>query len=265
MIRELYKAFHAGERTLVNKLLLACSEGTRVANEAIITQLLKKQLAKNHSGNGHGVIVLPGFMGGDRYNRSLVNYLNSLGYMASGWNLGRNLGHGRGIRERMAREIDFRVQQTGEKVTLIGHSLGGLHSRELARAIPDQIERVITLGSPFGRTRSDPTVVSKVYWTLNKNRDRTHVPDDLRPAPPVPLTSVFTRSDAIIDWRNARQRGGHHRSENVEVYGSHSGLTLNPAVWYLLLDRLQQCSDNWQPFDNSGWLNAVFPIAELST
>ncbi|MBT8115785.1 MAG: alpha/beta hydrolase [Arenicella sp.] len=261
MIRSLYKSFHAGERTLAKKLLLSSTEGARVANELLTAQMLKNLLAKDHSGDGHGVIVLPGFLGRDRTNGPLVKFLNSLGYVSSGWNLGRNLGHGRDVRERMMREIDFRLQQTGEKVTLIGHSLGGLYSRELARVAPEKVERVITLGSPFGRNRSDPTAASKLYWTLNRNRDRTHVPDSLRPVPPVPVTSVFTRSDAVIDWRNARQDRGHSRSENVEVYGSHCGLTVNPAVWYLLLDRLSTDSNNWQPFDNSGWRRTIYPLA----
>lgn len=262
MIRSLYKSFHAGERSLAKKLLLSSTEGARVANELMTAQLLKRIMATEHRGNGHGIIVLPGFLGRDNFNAPLVSFLNSRGYVCSGWNLGRNLGHGRNVRERMMREIDFRLQQTGDKVTLIGHSLGGLYSRELARVMPDKIERVITLGSPFGRNKSDPTAASKLYWRLNRKRDRTHVPDSLRPAPPVPVTSVFTRSDAVIDWRNARQHQGHSRSENVEVYGSHCGLTVNASVWYLLLDRLAADSDDWQPFDNSGWRRAIFPVIE---
>ena len=234
-----------------------------MASEAVVTQLGKRLLQKSDLEPAQGIIVLPGFLGSDAYNKPLVDFLNARGHTASGWMNGRNTGPD-GMRQKMYQEIEYRVQQMGQKVTLIGHSLGGIYARELARGMPENIERVITLGSPFSGGDNATTMVGKLYWTLNKGDPRRKTVDRLKPAPKVPLTSVFTRGDGIINWKNAVQKGGHQRSENIEVYGSHCGLTQNIAVWHLLLDRLSQDSENWQKFDNAGWKKKIYPIAELA-
>ena len=66
-------------------------------------------------------------------------------------------------------------------------------------------------------------------------------------APPVPTTAIYTRGDGIVNWRSAVQVNGHGQTQNLEVPGSHIGLTLNPLVWYLLADRLSQPADRWHP------------------
>src|SRR6266851_10439382 len=43
-------------------------------------------------GDGHPVLVLPGFLVSDISTTALRNYLNLLGYDAYGWELGRNYG-----------------------------------------------------------------------------------------------------------------------------------------------------------------------------
>ncbi len=49
-------------------------------------------LARAPRGDGHGVLVLPGFLADDRSTRPLRWFLRQLGYRASGWRVGRNLG-----------------------------------------------------------------------------------------------------------------------------------------------------------------------------
>ena len=262
-MRTLYKNMHAGPRPFVQKLLLGAAEGPRIGREFMASQLLKKSLrsqGKNFQREGHGVIVLPGFLSHDRFNQPLINFLNSLGYLTSGWMNGRNMGPKSDVLARLTREIEFKFQQTQQKVSLVGHSLGGIYARELARAIPDKVEQVITLASPFARSHATSTATSKLYRGLNANVPAANVGQHLEKALSVPSTAVYTRSDSVIDWRSARQdEASGSKAENIEVYGSHCGLALNPAVWFLLTDRLAQTADQWAPFNNDSWRRALYP------
>ena len=263
-MRILYKVLHEGKRSRLQRFVMSLAEGPRITQELFIARSMKSLLARGEAKESHGVIVIPGFLGRDRFNQPLFDFLNSVGYKTSGWMNGRNLGPTAAVLTRLTRELDFKIAQTGQKVTLIGHSLGGIYARELARQMPDKVEQVITLGSPFGKGQSRGTASSKLYWNLNENVAAAKRTEPLDIAPPVPVTSVFTRSDCVIEWRTALQHDGHQRCENIEVYGSHCGLTLNASVWYLLLDRLAQNADDWRPFDNTRWRRAVYPFTESS-
>ena len=73
---------------------------------------------------------------------------------------------------------------------------------------------------------------------------------DLATAPPVPTTSIYTKGDGVVNWRTSIQNEDHPQTQNIEVIGSHCGLTLNPAVWYLITDRLHQQANDWQLFES---------------
>ena len=75
---------------------------------------------------------------------------------------------------------------------------------------------------------------------------------------PVPCTSIFSRSDGIVAWQACLQGEGP-QSENVEVGGSHLGLGFNPAVLWVVADRLAQPLGTWAPFQPSGLAAALFP------
>ncbi|MFT7176961.1 MAG: esterase/lipase, partial [Halioglobus sp.] len=112
---------------------LALSEAPRVVVEAGALALLKSTLAKKlPRGDGHGVMVIPGFMGDDPFNQSLVDFLNALGYRASGWQMGRNLGPGSFSEDDLQAKIARLARAGGGQISLIGHSLGGIYAREIA-------------------------------------------------------------------------------------------------------------------------------------
>ena len=76
-------------------------------------------------------------------------------------------------------------------------------------------------------------------------------------APPVPTTSVFSRSDGIVAWQCCLQ-ARVPLAESVEVTASHIGMGMNPAVWYAIADRLAQREGRWQPFHRDGWRSWLF-------
>jgi pimeloyl-ACP methyl ester carboxylesterase len=233
---------------------LALTEAPRVLAEIAGLSLCKPLLNKLPSGDGHGVMVIPGFMGDDPYNQSLVDFLKELGYQASGWNMGRNLGPSSFSIDALRENIEDLMRAGGGKVSLIGHSLGGIYAREIARMEPGAIRQVISLGTPFGEGRDTGSNASRLYKKLNPG-DQSDLElrarqEELATAPPVPTTSIYTKGDGVVNWRTAVQGKSHHQVQNIEVLGSHCGLTVNPVVWYLLANRLSMHADRWQPFQS---------------
>ena len=149
---------------------LALTEAPRTLAEFASLILTRPFLNKLPRGDGHGVMVIPGFMGDDPFNQSLVDFLNELGYRASGWQMGRNLG----VRSFSLDDLNVKLARLrragGGKVSLIGHSLGGIYAREIARQDPDSIRQVISLGTPFGEGRDTGSNANRLYRRLNPGR-----------------------------------------------------------------------------------------------
>jgi len=213
-------------------------------------------------GDRHPVLVLPGFTASDVSTEPLRATLMANGYWTHGWRLGPNLGpDGRtieGIHDRL-HEI---YERHGRPVSLVGWSLGGIYARELARAHPDKVRLVITLGSPFRMTRADRSTASWLFDRLTSDyaddvlRWTTH--EHNKPKLPVPSTAIYTRTDGVVRWHTCIdvESKGH---ENVEVRGSHSGLGWNPAALAVVLDRLAQPEGQWKKFTPPLVLRPFFP------
>lgn len=203
------------------------------------------------AGDGHPVMVLPGLLAGDALTFFLRKYLSNCGYEAYAWKQGLNLGPREGLLERCIARVRELSEKHGKKVSLIGWSLGGIYAREIAKALPDDVRCVITLGSPF---TGHPTATNawRLYQFVSGKPaiDEVQIAE-LKKTPPVPTTSIFSRTDGIVSWQCCvEQETG--QSENIEVHGSHTGMVANPTVLYALADRLAQPEGQWQRFDHHG-------------
>jgi pimeloyl-ACP methyl ester carboxylesterase len=207
-------------------------------------------LATARRGDGHPVLVLPGFLFGDPSTLLLRNVLRALGHNVSGWSLGTNRGPTGHVVEQLRSQLERLHHDSGKTVSLVGWSLGGFYAQELARASPGSVRRLITLGTPVLR-RSGLTQSGSRIADL-----ATHLPGvpAMMPRPwaesgslRVPAMSAYTRADGIVSWSTCRYEA-RARRENVEVRGSHLGLAHNPAVLWLLADRLGQAEGKWKPF-----------------
>ena len=238
---------------------LALTEAGRAAAEFGSLMMSRRWLARMPAGDGHGVVIIPGFMGDDGYNAPLRRYLAKLGYQSSGWEQGRNLGPRGDLLERAVEHILKQAQLTGGKVTLIGHSLGGIYARELAKEIPESVRQVISLGSPFGEGRHTGSYPSRLFSIMNPDEEVTIEQHLLTEPPPVPTTAVFSKGDGVCNWVTCYQHGRYDNAQNIQVWGSHCGLTINPMVWFLLAERLAQAEDGWAPFRSSSWARMFYP------
>ena len=244
-------------------MLLALTELPRaIAEWSSLAVTMGTLLATAPRGDGHPVLVLPGFMTSDASTRVLRRFLKALGYDAHSWNLGRNLGpraigqQGEKLIERL-REVH---EMTGQKVSLVGWSLGGVMARLLAKRAPDAIRQVITLGSPFNGSPKSSNVWRLYEYMSGTSVDGQHTQSmiaDIAARPAVPATAIYTKGDGVVAWQTCREDESD-LSESIEVHGSHCGLGVNPSVLSAVADRLAQKPGAWRRFDckavKHGWM-----------
>lgn len=211
-------------------------------------------------GDGHPVLVLPGFIASDVSTTPLRWYLRDRGYETRGWNQGRNLGLRPGVEPRMVSRLRNTYRRYGQKVSLIGWSLGGIYARELARRYPEWVRQLITLGSPFNAS-SRANHAWQLYEVLSGETidSQQDLLDKLRAPLPMPTTAVYSRTDGVVAWQCCLDDEENAETENVEVPGSHCGLGLNPMVFYIIADRLAQEEGSWQPFDRRALHRLFYP------
>ena len=221
-------------------------------------------------GDGHSVVVLPGFMATNNSTAPMRRLLSELGYDAHGWDSGRNVLVNEALISRLEAQLMRLYEEQERTISLIGWSLGGVLARELAKINPDIIRTVISLGSPISDDRNH-TNAHRLFKFFNgdapeKMRDGQFTGLDI--APPVPTASIWARTDGVVHWRGSVQHpkkvSSNHPTENIEVYASHCGLGVNPSVMIALADRLSQEEGEWAPFEAHPRHQLFFPKANLN-
>ena len=212
-------------------------------------------------GDGHPVLVIPGLLTGDPATILLRTVLRGLAHDVSGWSLGTNRGPTGHVVQELRAQLDRLHRRSGRRVSLVGWSLGGLYAQELARAAPASVRGLITLGSPVRRSprwlRQASGLVDR-GMPLPRGVAALPRPWAERGSLRVPATSVYSRGDGVVPWSSCRYES-RARRENVEVRGSHLGLGHNPAVLWLLADRLGMAEGEWRPFRPPPGLRLLFP------
>lgn len=195
-------------------------------------------------GNGAAVVTIPGFMCSDLYTNCLTNWLRRIGYRAYPSGLERNNDCIEKILVQILTTIERAAAETGGKVHLIGHSLGGVLARIAAIQQPELIASVMTLASPFRGVRAHWYVL----WLAQRVRQRLqhkdaphcftgfcHCPSVSALQKTLPMTvphyAVYTKTDGIVDWQTCIHDDPLY---NAEVMGSHIGLVFNKQVYQLI-------------------------------
>ena len=246
------------------RVVLAATEPARTLVSAGALAAGLPLLTRAPRGEPHPVLVLPGLLASDVSTRALRAWLRRLGYPVVGWALGRNRGPTEEVVSELPLLVDRLAREHGTSVSIVGWSLGGIYGRRLARRAPRQVRQVISLGSPFGLAErgADASPGGRVYRHLAPvppTRIRSSRTPLARPLP-VPSTAVYSKWDGVVDWRACRQQPGP-RSENVAVRSSHLGMGHDPAVLWIVADRLAQPRHDWRPFERPTrfGLGTLFP------
>ncbi|MGH7933382.1 MAG: esterase/lipase family protein [Candidatus Binataceae bacterium] len=207
-------------------------------------------------GNGEPVLLIPGFFAGDWAMAPMARWLRRLGYSPYHSGIDLNLGCPREKAERLGWRIAGIARETGMRVTLVGHSLGGVVARSLSATLPAAVSHTIGLGTPV-----------RNEWAVLKGRIRPFVESIAgfwqhlagTPAhcgtakcgcdfaatlcaprgPSGAFSSVYTREDEVIDWRSCVDRDG----ANHEVGGRHVSLIVNREVYRILARILAERAD----------------------
>ncbi len=194
------------------------------------------ELLRQPHGRGEPVVVLPGFATDDMATWVLRRYLRELGYHVYGWRLGVNHGDVLSLIPEVTSLARRCAEKRGQRVRLVGWSLGGLISREIARECPWLVERVITLGSPTCIPRY--RAARGWFSVFGHDLDSIAAAVEERGSQPihVPVTAIHALYDGIVG--RAECRDPDESVEHIDVATTHLGLGLNPDVYRIVAQRL---------------------------
>lgn len=180
------------------------------------------------------VVLLPGFGAGPQSMRVMETFLRRRGHRVRDWGLGRNTGEVPRLRAQLAGVVDESIASHREPVVLVGWSLGGYIAREYAREHPQQVRRVVTLGSPV---IGGPRYTATAAWYRSQGHDLEQIERAVasRYAIPlrVPVTAIYSKRDGIVAWQACIDRWSPD-VRHVEVSETHIGLGFAPRVLALV-------------------------------
>jgi pimeloyl-ACP methyl ester carboxylesterase len=202
-------------------------------------------------GDGHPVILYPGLGAGTLTTSQLRSHLRSCDFQVTDWELGVNTGP-EGVFDdwlgTLAESVCKMHALHGRKVSLVGWSLGGIYAREIAKTCPESVRQVITLATPFS-SLGGANHAGTIFKLMGG--DTSHLTPELqarlRARPPVPTTSIYSKTDGVVCWRGCLEPSGP-LVENIAVDASHLGMPGHPDVLRIVADRLAQPEGGWKPY-----------------
>jgi len=221
-------------------------------------------------GDGHPVLLLPGFMADESSLLALKVFLRNRGYNAQTWGFGRNVGFQRRHAQALEQKIRWLHHRSGRRVSLVGWSLGGVFALYGAHQAPECVRCVVTLGSPVSvdpeGSRSPPFVKALYRFIAHPLGPDAHAMQPRakklreRENLPVPVSCLYSVGDGVVPPQEATRQGDPALHENVRVAGSHTGLGFNAMVLAIVADRLAQPEGRWQPFKPVGWWGGAYRL-----
>jgi triacylglycerol lipase len=222
------------------------------------------------------VLLVPGFMAGDTTLKAMSVFLRHQGFRTYRAQIHVNAGCTRQAADKLERRVESIATRRDRKVSIVGHSLGGMLARGLAARRPDLIEGIISLGSPVLAPGAIHRVLAWDAQMLAKltragfrgmmsvdcfggecarlSFEESHEPID----PELAFTVIYSKRDGIVDWRACLDPA----AEQVEVRTSHCGMAVDPAVMDHVLSalraqQLRRATREAAPDVEVGWLRVA--------
>jgi len=186
------------------------------------------------------VILCPGFGAGPRSMRVMEAFLRRRGHHARDWGLGRNTGDAKQLRSKLQPVVRASIAAHDQSVVLVGWSLGGYIAREYAREHPQEVGKVITLGSPV---IGGPRYTATAEWYRSQGYDLAEMERAVadRYAVPlrVPVTAIYSRRDGVVAWQACIDKWSP-QVRHVEVSETHVGLGFAPRVLAIVAEEVER-------------------------
>jgi len=194
------------------------------------------RLGERGPADGPKLMVIPGFVANDRTTLGLQRALAKADYRVIGWGMGVNKGVRADTRERIAERLE--AFGGGERVILVGWSLGGVFARETAKLRPDLVEKVITLGSPFSGDRRSNNAWRLYEWVAGHPVDDPPIDTVLEEKPPVPTLAIWSRRDGIVACAAARGAAGES-DRQIELHCTHMGFGVSGRAYPKIVEAIR--------------------------
>jgi triacylglycerol lipase len=204
-------------------------------------------------GRGRPVLLIPGFLAGDGSLSPMAGWLKRAGYRPSRAGIVSNVNCSAVLLPRLEERLERLVERQGRRAAVVGQSRGGTIAKVLAKRRPDLVAGVVALGSP----QVDPLAVHPLVRLQVEAVSRlgslgapglfkrscldgeccASFWDDLAGplADGIPLVSVYSKSDGVVDWRSCLDP---HATELVEIRASHCGMAVSRGAWRAVAEAL---------------------------
>jgi pimeloyl-ACP methyl ester carboxylesterase len=228
----------------------------RAAAELALLPAAVPFLLRAARGDGHPVLLVPGFMSSEIPLSAMKAFLRNRGYAVETWGFGRNVGLQRKHVAALEQKVRYLHHKHRRKVSIVGWSLGGAFALYVAHHAPECVRCIITLGSPVtvGPEGSQSSAMAHALYRLvahplgSAAHSMQPKVQMLRANPPVPTSCLYSVTDGVVPWHQATIDGNPALHENIRVPGSHCGLGFNAFVLWVVADRLSQPEGEWQPY-----------------
>ena len=194
-------------------------------------------------GDGSVVVLIPGFLGSDQYLGDMFSWLRRIGYQPYMSGIGRNADCPDLLSGRLTETVKSAYIESGRKVHLIGHSLGGTLARSVAARQPQLVASVISMAAQFRAVRAHPMVLGAAMIVRRRILSERDIQSDCysgvcscdfleslrQPLPDsIVQAAIYTKADGIVDWRCCIN---DDPETDIEVSGTHVGLVFNAQVY----------------------------------
>jgi len=193
------------------------------------------------------ILLIPGFLAGDATLYPFANWLRAHGHRVFFSGILANADCPRRAVDRLGHILTDLHRQAGRKLVIIGHSLGGIYARELARRFPSKVDQIILLGAPIHEplNHANPYVVMMARMTLRLHRHGCDCDPETMcgvngaaPPPGIPETLIYSKRDGIVDWPGCIECGPN--VEAIEVASSHVGLPYSPDTLRVITEKIEE-------------------------
>src|SRR3954453_12545500 len=205
-------------------------------------------------GRGRPVLLIPGFLAGDGSLSMMGGWLKRAGYRPSRTGIVSNVNCAGVLLPRLEERLERLVELQGKRAAVVGQSRGGTLAKVLAKRRPDLVSGVVGLGSPQTNPLAGHPIVRLQVEAVSRpgslgapglfKRSCLDGPccssfwEDLSEplAAGIPLVSVYSRSDGVVDWRSCLDP---HATELVEISASHCGMAVSRGAWRAVAEPLE--------------------------